>query len=175
MLDTRDLWVWKIGSAPCGIFVFVVRFRGRRCRPPSFSCLRSVGCSGGSPGRPKWRRSRPSAWLPLLADEPSIAVLPFANMSNVSAQEYFADDMTEGLITDLSKISNLTVISRTSTSGYKGRQIDIREVGEALGVQRQRRQQKPPGPRLAAQGPGGSAFHRTRHTDVSGEKPDGRS
>jgi adenylate cyclase len=68
------------------------------------------------------------------ADKPSVAVLPFANISDDPAQEYFADGMTEDLITDLSKISDLTVISRTSTSGYKGRQIDIREVGEALGV-----------------------------------------
>ncbi len=68
------------------------------------------------------------------ADKPSIAVLPFANISDDSAQEYFADGMTEDLITDLSKISNLTVISRTSTSGYKGREIDIREVGKALNV-----------------------------------------
>jgi adenylate cyclase len=66
--------------------------------------------------------------------KPSLAVLPFANFSDDSAQEYFADGMTEDLITDLSKISNLTVISRTSTSGYKGRKINIREVGEALGV-----------------------------------------
>jgi adenylate cyclase len=69
-----------------------------------------------------------------LPDKPSIAVLPFNNMSDDTSQEYFADGMTEDLITDLSKISNLTVISRTSTSGYKGREIDIREVGEALGV-----------------------------------------
>jgi TolB-like protein/class 3 adenylate cyclase len=67
-------------------------------------------------------------------DRPSIAVLPFDNISDDPEQEYFADGMTEDLITDLSKISDLTVISRTSTAGYKGRKIDIREVGEALGV-----------------------------------------
>jgi len=64
----------------------------------------------------------------------SIAVLPFVNMSGDKEQEYFSDGMTEDLITDLSKISSLTVISRTSTSGYKGRKIDIREVGAALGA-----------------------------------------
>jgi TolB-like protein len=69
-----------------------------------------------------------------LPDKPSIAVLPFDNMSGDPEQEYFADGMTEDLITDLSKISDLTVISRTSTSGYKGKEIDIREVGEALNV-----------------------------------------
>lgn len=55
-------------------------------------------------------------------------------MSGDKEQEYFSDGMTEDLITDLSKIPGLTVISRTSTSGYKGRKIDIREVGEALNV-----------------------------------------
>ena len=65
---------------------------------------------------------------------PSIAVLPFQNMSGDIEQEYFADGMTEDLITDLSKISSLSVISRTSTSGYKGRTFDVREVGAALGV-----------------------------------------
>jgi TolB-like protein len=70
----------------------------------------------------------------MLSDRPSIAVLPFVNMSGDAEQEYFSDGMTEDLITDLSKISNLTVISRTSTSGYKGKKIDIREVGEALNV-----------------------------------------
>ena len=69
-----------------------------------------------------------------LAEKPSIAVLPFENISGDDEQEYFADGMTEDLITDLAKISDLTVISRTSTSGYKGRKIDIREVGEALDV-----------------------------------------
>jgi len=68
------------------------------------------------------------------AEIPSIAVLPFVNISDDDEQEYFADGITEDLVTDLSKISNLTVISRTSTSRYKGKKIDIREVGEALNV-----------------------------------------
>jgi TolB-like protein/DNA-binding SARP family transcriptional activator len=69
-----------------------------------------------------------------LSDKPSIAVLPFANLSGEDEQEYFSDGMTEDLVTDLSKISTLTVISRTSTSGYKGVKMDIREVGRALNV-----------------------------------------
>jgi len=68
------------------------------------------------------------------SQKPSIAVLPFVNISEDGKQEYFADGMTEDLITDLSKILSLTVISRTSSAGYKGRKIDVREIGKALGV-----------------------------------------
>ncbi len=67
-------------------------------------------------------------------DKPSVAVLPFVNISGDDEQEYFSDGMTEDLITDLSKILNMTVIARSSTSGYKGKEIDIREVGKALNV-----------------------------------------
>jgi TolB-like protein/class 3 adenylate cyclase len=70
----------------------------------------------------------------ILTDRPSLAVLPFVNISGDDEQEYFSDGMTEDLITDLSRISGLTVISRTSTSGYKGKKVDIRDVGKALGV-----------------------------------------
>jgi TolB-like protein/DNA-binding SARP family transcriptional activator len=76
---------------------------------------------------------RKNASLPL-PDKPSIAVLPFTNMSDDAEQDYFSDGITEDLLTDLSKISTLTVISRSSTSVYKGKKIDIREVGEALNV-----------------------------------------
>jgi adenylate cyclase len=69
-----------------------------------------------------------------LPDKPSIAVLPFTNMSSVAEQEYFADGMTENLITDLSKISGLFVIARNSSFSYKGQQVKIRQVAEELGV-----------------------------------------
>ena len=69
-----------------------------------------------------------------LPDKPSIAVLPFTNMSDDSEQEYFADGMTEDLITDLSKISGLFVIARNSTFSYKGQAVKIRQVAEDLGV-----------------------------------------
>ena len=65
---------------------------------------------------------------------PSIAVLPFNNLSGDKSQEYFADGMSEDLITDLSKISGLLVIARNSTFAYKGQQIDIRTVARELGV-----------------------------------------
>jgi adenylate cyclase len=69
-----------------------------------------------------------------LPDKPSIAVLPFVNMSDDQQQEYFSDGMTEDLITDLSKISGLFVIARNSTFTYKGKPVKIRQVAEELGV-----------------------------------------
>jgi TolB-like protein/rhodanese-related sulfurtransferase len=69
-----------------------------------------------------------------LPDKPSIAVLPFENMSGDPEQAYFADGMTDDLITDLSKISELFVISRNSTFTYKGKPVKVRQVAEELGV-----------------------------------------
>lgn len=69
-----------------------------------------------------------------LPDKPSIAVLPFANMSGDPEQEYFSDGITEDLITDLSKISGLFIIARNSTFVYKGKPVKIRQVAEELGV-----------------------------------------
>jgi adenylate cyclase len=69
-----------------------------------------------------------------LPDKPSIAVLPFTNMSDDAKQEYFVDGMTEDLITDLSKLSGLFVISRNSTFTYKGKAVEVRQVAEDLGV-----------------------------------------
>lgn len=69
-----------------------------------------------------------------LPDKPSIAVLPFENLSGDPEQEYFSDGITEDLITDLSKISGLFVIARHSVFTYKGKTIKIAEVGRELGV-----------------------------------------
>jgi adenylate cyclase len=69
-----------------------------------------------------------------LPDKPSIAVLPFANMGGDPEQEYFSDGMTEDLITDLSRISGLFVIARSSTLAYKGKPLKVRQVAEELGV-----------------------------------------
>jgi TolB-like protein/class 3 adenylate cyclase len=69
-----------------------------------------------------------------LPDKPSIAVLPFANMSGDPEQEYFADGMVEEIITALSRIRWLFVIARNSTFTYKGQATDVKQVGRELGV-----------------------------------------
>lgn len=67
--------------------------------------------------------------------KPSIAVLPFANMSGDTEQEFFADGLTEDLLTELSRRHELFVISRNSSFVYKGQAVNVREVGEKLGAQ----------------------------------------
>jgi adenylate cyclase len=69
-----------------------------------------------------------------LPDKPSIAVLPFENMTGDPKQEYFADGFTEQIITSLSKIPALFVISRTSSFSYKGKPVKVQQVSEELGV-----------------------------------------
>ena len=79
--------------------------------------------------------SGPEAARPLAPpSKPSIAVLPFTNMSGDPEQEYFSDGISEDVITDLSKIAGLMVISRNSSFTYKGRPVDTRAVGRDLGV-----------------------------------------
>lgn len=76
---------------------------------------------------------KPSPQL-ALPDKPSIAVLPFQNMSGDPEQEYFADGMVEEIITGLSRIKWLFVIARNSSFVYKGKAVDVRQVGRELGV-----------------------------------------
>ena len=71
---------------------------------------------------------------PPLPDKPSIAVLPFENMSGDPEQEYFSDGITEDIITELSKISGLFVIARHSSFTYKGQAVTLKQVGQDLGV-----------------------------------------
>jgi adenylate cyclase len=78
--------------------------------------------------------ARPEPMPRPVPDKPSIAVLPFANMSGDAEQEYFSDGMTEDLITDLSKISGLFVIARNSSFAYKGKAVKVQEIGRDLGV-----------------------------------------
>jgi TolB-like protein len=75
----------------------------------------------------------PAGPLPL-PDKPSIAVLPFQNMSGDPEQDYFADGMVEDIVTGLSRIKWLFVIARNSSAVYKGRAVDVRQAGRELGV-----------------------------------------
>src|SRR5258708_22690516 len=78
--------------------------------------------------------SRTSASLLPLPDKPSIAVLPFINMSGDPEQDYFADGMVEDIITALSHFRALFVIARNSSFTYKGRAVDVKQVRRELGV-----------------------------------------
>ncbi len=69
-----------------------------------------------------------------LPDKPSIAVLPFDNMSGDPEQEYFSDGITEDIITELSRFSSLFVIARNSTFTFKGEAVNVTEIGKKLGV-----------------------------------------
>jgi adenylate cyclase len=77
----------------------------------------------------------PSAAVPLpLPDKPSIAVLPFDNMSGDPEQEFFADGMTEDIITELSRFEDLFVIARNTSFAYKGQRVKVKDVAQELGV-----------------------------------------
>jgi len=80
------------------------------------------------------RIANTSPALPPLPDKPSIAVLPFHNLSGDPEQEYFADGMVEDIVTALSRIRWLFVIARTSTFTYRGQGVDVKRVGRELGV-----------------------------------------
>lgn len=69
-----------------------------------------------------------------LPERPSLAVLPFQNMSGGPEQEYFADGMVEDITTELSRFRELFIIARTSTFAYKGKALDVRQIGRELGV-----------------------------------------
>jgi adenylate cyclase len=114
------------GSAPAR--------RGQRARMGVVGAIALavvVGAGGWAGWR--WLGTPESAGLPL-PDRPSVAVLPFANLSGDPAQEYFSDGVTEDLITGLSKVSGLFVIARNSVFTYKARPVKVREVGRDLGV-----------------------------------------
>ena len=66
--------------------------------------------------------------------KPSILVLPFANLSGAAEQEYFADGLTEDILTDLSRFRELFVISRNTSFKFKGQAVDVKKVARELGV-----------------------------------------
>jgi TolB-like protein/class 3 adenylate cyclase/Tfp pilus assembly protein PilF len=90
----------------------------------------------GGQSAAKAQPDSPAGQAPALAlpDKPSIAVLPFQNMSGDPEQEYFADGMVEDIITALSRFKSLFVIARNSSFTYKGKAVDIKQIGRELGV-----------------------------------------
>jgi len=86
------------------------------------------------PRKPDIEPADPAQLVYALPDRPSIAVLPFENFSEVNTNGYFAEGITDDIITDLSKVSGLFVIARNATFGYKGKPVKIRQVAEDLGV-----------------------------------------
>jgi adenylate cyclase len=103
---------------------------GPRVSSPDTPTLPSPA-SGGGWGAGEMQAVQPALALP---EKPSIAVLPFANMSGDPEQEYFADGMVEEIITALSRIRWLFVIARNSSFTYKGQPVDVKQVGRELGV-----------------------------------------
>jgi TolB-like protein/class 3 adenylate cyclase len=109
--------------------------------PPSPASGGGLGRGHAGEGSALIPGSSPGTWVgaadplvPAFPDKPSIAVLPFANMSGDPEQEYFVDGMVEEIITALSSIRWLFVIARNSTFTYKGRAVDVKQVARELGV-----------------------------------------
>jgi adenylate cyclase len=108
--------------------------RGYLFDAPDLAGSQTENLSDTDAGPPSHRRGNRLAAQPPSTNRPSIAVLPFANMSGDPEQEYFSDGITEDIITDLSKISGLFVVARNTTFTYKGRAVNVRQVSEELNV-----------------------------------------
>jgi len=94
----------------------------------------SLQVGGAAQAKPVSDAPAPESARPAMPDKPSIAVLPFTNMSGDPEQEYFVDGMVEDIITALSRFNQLFVIARNSTFTFKGRAVDVRQVAKELGV-----------------------------------------
>ncbi|HEV8712656.1 MAG TPA: tetratricopeptide repeat protein [Candidatus Binatia bacterium] len=111
-----------LGISLAGLFLLAGTFLAvRYLSRPSLSTQHSALSTQAKPALP-------------LPDTPSVAVLPFTNMSDDPEQEYFSDGMTDDLIPDLSRLSGLLVIARHSVFAYKGKPVNMKEVSRELGV-----------------------------------------
>jgi TolB-like protein/class 3 adenylate cyclase len=120
-LTFDELGVLSLKNITRPVEAFVVRLEGQNAEPASLP-------------RPSLTRPQTPAPAIPLPDKPSIAVLPFTNMSGDPEQEYFVEGMVEEIITALSRIHWLLVIARNSTLTYKGQAVDVKKVGRELGV-----------------------------------------
>jgi class 3 adenylate cyclase len=133
----EDMGEQQVKNIARPVRVYRVRPEGPLPNPPPRSPDQVRGgegsalIPGSSPGTRVGAAESPALTLP---DKPSIAVLPFANMSGDAEQEYFADGMVEEIITALSRIRWLFVIARNSSFTYKGKPVDVKQVGRELGV-----------------------------------------
>jgi adenylate cyclase len=132
----RPVRVYRVRLEPRASPMPLLRKRraDRRLVPMIVGAIAILVLIGGG-GWAGWRWLRTPALSGLaLPDKPSVAVLPFTNLSRDPAQEYFSDGVTEDLITGLSKVSGLFVIARNSVFTYKGKAVRVSEVGRDLGV-----------------------------------------
>ena len=130
-------------------FRFVGEVREERASGDGAPSTRTVEDSGEQKIKNIGAAKPPPALALALPDKPSIAVLPFQNLSGDPEQEYFADGIVEDIITALSRMRWLFVIARNSSFTYKGRAVDVKQVGRELGralrARRQRAQGREPG------------------------------
>jgi len=116
--------------------------RGKKQRPLALAVMVLVVLAAGlavwqillRPASPPVEKADPRKMAFPLADKPSIAVLPFVNMSDDPKQDYLGDGLSEDIITALSKVGNLFVIARESSFSYKGKPVKMKQVAEELGV-----------------------------------------
>jgi adenylate cyclase len=132
----EDLGEQQVKNIARPVRVYRVAIRPSRPPPTPPSPASGGGLGRGHAGERSARGARVGAAEPALPlpDKPSIAVLPFANLSGDPEQEYFADGMVEKIITALSRIRWLFVIARNSSFTYKGQAVDVKQVGRELGV-----------------------------------------
>jgi adenylate cyclase len=135
----KPVRVWRVQVGESSVRSPVSTGEGQKDRGMSIAHHPTPNPQSLTPGQPAPSAQRPapspqSEALPL-PDKPSIAVLPFVNLSSDPEQEYFSDGITEDPITDLSKLSGLFVIARNSTFVYKDTVAKVQEVSKELGVQ----------------------------------------